>query len=136
MNGVTSGDLSLVSTSDDGVKGNSFSWAPRVSSDGTRVAFQSGATNLDPADTDDIGDVYVKDLVTGDLTLASTSDAGEKGNGSSGPSPSLSADGTYVAFTSLSTNLDPADTDDTTDVYVKDLVTGDITLASTSKTPA
>ena len=106
----------------------------RVSSDGTRVAFQSGATNLDPADTDDIGDVYVKDLVTGDLTLASTSDTGEKGNGSSGPSPSLSADGTYVAFTSLSTNLDPADTDDTTDVYVKDLVTGDITLASTSDT--
>ena len=80
-----------------------------LSADGTKVAFQSIATNLDPADTDADYDVYVKDLTTGDLTLASTSDAGVKGNSSSFAA-SLSAVGTKVAFLSVATNLDPADT--------------------------
>ncbi len=41
------------------------------------------AFNLDPADTDSIYDIYVKDLATGNITLASTSDTGVKGNGDS-----------------------------------------------------
>jgi Tol biopolymer transport system component len=126
------GDIILASTSKAGVKGNDGSFSPSLSADGTRVAFSSGATNLDPADTDARADIYVKDLVTGDVTLASTSDTGVKGNRSS-ISPSLSADGTKVAFYSDANRLDPADTDFDDDVYVKDLGTGDIILASTSK---
>jgi Tol biopolymer transport system component len=126
------GDITLASTSDSGVKGNGGSIALSVSADGTRVAFVSFATNLDPADTAPFGsDVYVKDLVTGDITLASSSDTGIHANGESS-GPSLSADGTTVAFTSFAANLDPADTDFELDVYVKDLTTGDISLASTS----
>jgi uncharacterized repeat protein (TIGR01451 family) len=128
---LVTGDITLVSTSDDGIKANSASSGSRLSADGTMVAFLSDATNLDPADTDSIPDVYVKDLVTGDITLASTSDSGVKAN-SGGFSPSLSADGTKVAFWSDATNLDPADSDSISDIYVKNLVTGDITLASTS----
>ena len=128
---LTTGDLTLASTSDVGVKGNGSSFEPSISADGTKVAFSSEATNLDPADTDGVLDVYVKDLTTGDLALASTSDAGVKGNGSSFE-PSISADGTKVAFSSVATNLDPADTDGFADVYVKDLTTGDLALASTS----
>ncbi len=128
---LTTGDVVLVSTSDTGVKGNSGSGAGSLSADGTRVALNSLATNLDPADSDSLGDVYVKDLTTGDVTLVSTSDTGVKGNsGSSGAS--LSGEGTRVAFLSDATNLDPADSDSLGDVYVKDLTTGDITLASTS----
>ena len=74
------GELTLASTSDAGVKGNGESIEVSVSADGTKVAFVSSATNLDPADTDSSKDVYVKDLTTGDLALASTSDAGVKGN--------------------------------------------------------
>ncbi len=125
------GDLTLVSTSDTGIKGNGDSGDSSLSADGTRVAFGSSATNLDPADTDSFFDVFVKDLATGDITLASTSDSGIKANGSSAFT-SLSADGTRVAFSSSARNLDPADTNDFNDVYVKDLVTGDITLASIS----
>ncbi len=125
------GDTTLASTSDAGVKANSTSFVVSLSLDATKVAFQSAATNLDPADTDTNPDVYVKDLVTGDITLASTSDAGVKANSSS-IQPFLSTDGTKVAFQSTATNLDPADTDPLTDVYVKDLITGDLTLASTS----
>ena len=62
------GDITLASTSDNGVKGNDYN-----SSSSLRrrrwVAFLSVATNLDPADTDGFDDIYVKDLVTGDITL-------------------------------------------------------------------
>jgi hypothetical protein len=130
---LTTGDLTLASTSDTGVKGNDNSWAPSMSPDGTRVAFWSEANNLDPADTDFIQDLYVKNLVTGDLTLASTSDTGIKGNGESS-SGALSADNAKVVFTSSATNLDPADTDTYDDVYVKNLNTGNIDLVSRSAT--
>lgn len=133
---LTSADITLVSTSDAGEKGNGGSFQPAISADGTRVGFFSKATNIDPADTDDYDDVYVKDLASGELTLASTSDAGVKGNFYSGLYPvALSANGTKVAFNSLATNLDPSDGDiydNWLDVYVKDLNTGDIMLASTS----
>jgi hemolysin type calcium-binding protein/WD40 repeat protein len=133
---LSTGDITLASTSDTGIKGNGTSFTSpdrSLSADGTKVAFLSQAINLDPADTDAIFDVYVKDLATGDITLASTSDTGIKGDGD-GFIPSLSADGTKVAFDSNASNLDPADTDTILDVYVKDLSTGDITLASTSDT--
>jgi Tol biopolymer transport system component len=95
--------------SDSGVKGNANSSGPSLSVDGTRVAFLSTATTLDPSDTDGLRDVYVKDLGTGDMTLASTSDTGVKGN-SINHGPTLSADGTKVTFFSQATNLDPTDT--------------------------
>jgi hypothetical protein len=130
---LATGDITLASTSDTGVKGNDQSGAPSLSSDGTRVAFESFASNFDPADATTNADVYVKDLTSGDIMLVSTSDTGVKANGSSG-SGMLSADGTRVAFFSSATNLDPGDTDSIIDLYVKDLATGNITLASTSDT--
>jgi Tol biopolymer transport system component len=129
---LSTGDIVLASTSDTGVKGNGSSIWPSLPADGNRVAFSSNATNLDPADTDTLADMYVKDLVTGDIVLASTSDTGVKGNAKSDQPPSLSADGTKVAFSSNATNLDPVDTGQPSDIYLKDLTTGDIALASTS----
>jgi hypothetical protein len=136
---LTTGNIILASTSDTGIVGVAESRRPKLSGDGTKVAFQSSAPNLDPADTDYQSDVYVKDLTTGDITLASTSDAGVKGNAFSGGVPGLAEDGSRVAFLSEANNLDPADTEPTfdsyfrtDDVYVKDLTTGDITLASSN----
>jgi hypothetical protein len=128
---LITGDITLASTSSDGTKGNAASYGQRLSADGRTLAFHSDATNLDPADTDELDDVFVKDLATGELTLASTSAEGVKGNGES-EEPTLSADGSIVAFYSEASNLDPADTDEMDDVYVKDLATGELILASTS----
>jgi uncharacterized repeat protein (TIGR01451 family) len=128
---VVSGDITLASVTAAGVDANHFTYWSTLSGDGTRVAFTADATNLDPADTDVLEDVYVKDLLTGELVLASTTADGVKGNGENSEL-SLSADGTVLAFTSTATNLDPADTDSLPDVYVKNLLTGEITLASTS----
>lgn len=128
---LVSGDIVLASTSDTGVKSNELNIAPSLSADASAVAFDTRATNLHPADTNRDQDVYVKDLVSGDIVLASTSDAGVKGNGDS-IDAFLSVDGGTVAFESRATNLDPTDTHLSSDVYVKDLISGDIILASTS----
>ena len=128
---LATGDLMLVSTSSGEVKGDGMSFIPSLSADGTAVAFVSAASNLDPSDEDDIWDVYVKDLATGGLFLASTSDTGIKGDQYS-DGPSLSADGEVVAISSAATNFDPDDADASPDIYVKNLATGDIVLASTS----
>jgi Tol biopolymer transport system component len=130
---LRTGEVILASTSDTGTKATDSSFAPTLSPDGTKVAFHSGAANLDPSDTDTTEDVYVKNLLTGNIMLASTSDQGLKGNGSS-LNPSLSADGLIVAFQSASSNLDPGDLDFDFDVYVKDLTTGELVVASTTHT--
>lgn len=122
-------DLALASTSDAEVKGNSSSLEPSLSADGTRVAFFSYADNLVEGDTNERADVFVKNLVTGELTLVSVAQDGTRGNGLSAY-PSLSADGTRVAFSSDATNLVAGDTDTFTDIYVKDLETGELILAS------
>ena len=114
-----------------GSQGNLGSGEPSLSADGTAVAFHSLATNLDGLDSDTTFDIYVKNLVTGDLTLASVA-AGVKGNGRS-QRQHLSGDGTLVVFESFSTNLDSRDTDTFRDVYIKDIVGGDLTLLSTNE---
>src|SRR5436309_4265671 len=112
-------DLALASLSEEGIKGNDHSRSVRLTADGSMVVFHSFASNLHPDDTDTIGDIYRKGVETGQLVLASTSDDGTKGNGTS-LDPTVSSDGGMVAFWSLATNLDPADDDATADSYVKD----------------
>jgi len=124
------GDLVLVSASAGGEPGNgSSSYGVSTSANGRYVAFASMATNFDPADTDAVVDVFVKDLSTGDVRLASQTADGIKGNAIS-DRPSISADGRWVAFLSAADNLSPQDTDGYPDVFVKDLQTGQLVLAS------
>ena len=62
--------------------------------------------------------------------LVSVNDMGtDSGNGRS-RSPSISADGTKVAFSSFASDLGPTDTNGTLDVFVRDLTTGTTTLVS------
>ena len=125
---LATGALTLVSTGASGL-GNSFSLRPSLSANGTKVAFISNASNLVAGDTNGTADVFVKDLATGALTLVSTGASGP-GNDAS-DAPSLSADGTRVAFTSSASNLVASDVNDRSDVFVRDLATGALTLVST-----
>src|SRR5262249_10887083 len=126
-------DLELVSraTGIAGAKENGTSFHPSISADGRFVAFVSSASNLDPADGDTTADVFVRDLQTDTTTLVSRASgaAGAKGNSDSN-SPSISADGRFVAFVSFATNLDPRDGDLGGDVFVRDLQTNTTTLVS------
>jgi Tol biopolymer transport system component len=73
--------------------------------------------------------VFVKDMQTGALTRVSTASDGSQGDNISSY-PSISADGRYVAFQSIASNLVPHDTNRLIDVFVRDLRTGRTTRVS------
>jgi Tol biopolymer transport system component len=102
-----------------------------ISTNGRYVAFSSEADNLVPNDTNGYRDVFVRDLLSGTNILASVAADGSGANGIS-TEPVLSADGRFVAFTSTATNLVSGATNDTGDVYVRDLVAGTNALVSVS----
>jgi hypothetical protein len=104
---------------------------PALSSDGTRVAFDSQASNLGEGDTSTNPSIYMRDLGADDISLLSVSSTGTSANGTN-RFASISADGTKVAFSSSADTLSPDDTDFVTDVYVRDTTAGTNTLVSRS----
>ena len=115
---LDTGAVDLASSSSQGTAANNLAQDPQISGDGNLVSFNSTATNLDPAVTDVCGCVYLKNLATGELKLASQTDDGTKPN--FGQSLSAPANGGgAVVFMSDSNNLDPGDTDRDFDVYRK-----------------
>ena len=112
-----------VSVSTGGGQSNGDSFTPALSADGRFVAFGSFASNLVPGDTNGLTDVFVRDRRTGTTQLVSVRTGGGRGNDSSS-NPALSADGRFVTFMSLATNLVPGDTNGTFDVFVHDRQTG------------
>ncbi|GAA1558498.1 S8 family serine peptidase [Kribbella lupini] len=117
------GAVERVSVSSTGEQGNSFSLSPTLSTDGRYVGFNSGASNLVAGDTNGQTDTFVHDRVTGTTRLLSVTPSGAPGNGLSGP-PSFSADGNVVTFNSDASDLVAGDTNEQTDVFVRDLRTG------------
>lgn len=106
---------------------------PAISGDGSRIAFQSTRSDLIAIDPDEHVDVFVKDIRTNRIYLASsilTPTGVIKGNDESSR-PSLSEEGRYVAFQSRATNLSDVDNDSLLDIYVADLSDGSIRLIST-----
>ena len=123
------GVTTLVSVNTEGTQGNNGSYDPSVSDDGRFVAFLSRATNLVANDTNSVLDIFVHDRQTLTTTHVSVSSGGVEGN-SYCFSPTISANGRYVAFESDSNNLVDGDTNNRRDVFVHDRNTGLTTRAS------
>ena len=89
-------------------------------------------SNLVQGDTNHATDVFVRDLVSGTTRRVSVSTSGQQGNADSSVfgSPSISADGRYVAFESAAANLVAGDTNGALDVFVHDLSAGRTTRVS------
>ncbi|MCG6946705.1 MAG: calcium-binding protein, partial [Deltaproteobacteria bacterium] len=77
--------------------------------------------------------IFVRDLVAGTTTLVSVDSTDVQGNGDSS-SASISDDGRYVAFESLSTNLVAPVTNGKIHIFVRDLVAKTTTLVSVNST--
>ncbi|MCL5292157.1 MAG: DNRLRE domain-containing protein [Actinobacteria bacterium] len=76
------------------------------------------------------------DAVYGNIARVSVSSSGAQANGASEYTPSISADGRYVSFSSAANNLVPNDTNNTNDVFLYDRQTGTIERVSVSSTGA
>jgi WD40 repeat protein len=111
-----------VSVASNGTPGNDYSVNDALSADGRFVAFHSRATNLVPGDTNEVWDVFVHDRQTGITERVSVaSDGTQADSDSSYPwARALSADGRFVAFASIASNLVPGDTNGAADVFVRD----------------
>jgi hypothetical protein len=131
---VVNGTTELVSVDSSGVQGNSSSFFPSLSADGRYVAFVSQADNLVSGDTNGYGDVFVFDRSLRVTTRVSVSSSGAEANeaSSSDWAPSISADGRYVTFDSMASNLVAVgqDTNDVTDVFIHDTTSGQTALLS------
>ena len=138
-----SGATKLISSSTLGADATDGSDYAAVSSDGTHVAFDSGATNLVTAASNGKLQVFVKNVATGDIKLASSTSTGTQGNNDSAlltvssvnqaEPAAVSSDGTYVAFTSKATNLVTGGNGQQ-HVYRKNVTTGDIQIVSQVET--
>jgi Tol biopolymer transport system component len=109
----------LVSAATDEGSGNEHSYVPRITRDGTQVAFRSGSSNLTSGDTNGQDDVFVRDLSTDTTERASLASDGAQANDHS-YSTAISDDGRWVAFDSFGSNLVADDTNETIDVFVRD----------------
>jgi Tol biopolymer transport system component len=118
--------------------GGGSSQLPIVSTDGRYVLFASTANNLTvmsngapmPVLTMPGMNVYLRDCASNTTRLVSVNLAGTGGgNGDSLP-VGISTNGQYVLFESAAGNLVANDTNNASDVFVRDLVNGTTTLVS------
>ncbi|MFN0008835.1 MAG: TolB family protein [Planctomycetota bacterium] len=112
-----------------GTAPNGHSTLPSISADGIDVAFVSRASNIVSGDTNADWDVFCYDGSTGNLEIVSVSSTGTLADASS-DRPSISADGSYVAFASEATNLVSGDTNGVSDVFVRSRSSGTTVRAS------
>jgi TolB protein len=124
LTGVTE-RVSVTSDEEQGAGGSS-QWADgaTISADGRYVAFDTDFA-LDEADFNGAGDVYVRDRVAGTTELVNPITS----QGAS--DPVLSANGRFVAFSSGAA-YEPADTNGTADVWVRDRVDDSLERVSVS----
>ena len=112
------GDTKLISKSSGGGEANGNCQMAAISADGKTVAFESYATNLTGNDNNGARDVFVWDENSGLVKLVSKAISGTTANGES-YEPSVSGDGSVIAYTSGANNivtLDPVFS--TPNVYV------------------
>jgi hypothetical protein len=134
---LLNGTTTLVSVSTNGGFGNRRSWESVMTPDGRYVAFSSAANNLMPNDTNNMPDIFVRDLQAGTMTLASpglvlsTSPSSFPARGCD--APQITLDGRYVAFLGpTTTTYYPPNYVTANEVYVWDRITGTTSAVGTN----
>ncbi len=120
-----------ISTAHTGGDTNEHSYQPAASGDGSTILFTSYATNIVPDDTNTALDVFAYDRATEVTTRISLTSAGGQANAHS-DQPDISSDGNTIVFHSRATNMTADDGWWDYDVYLLDVLTGDLSLISTA----
>lgn len=112
----------------NGEQANSYSSEPSISGDGNYVVFTSWASNLVENDTNEWGDVFVCNRITGTLERVSISSSGDEQVMPPNSiihvdyEPSISGDGRFIAFTSYAENLVDGDNNNCQDIFLYDRI--------------
>ena len=101
-----------------------------ISGDGNLVSFFSADQNMVAGDTNDDWDIFVRDVALSQTIRASVDSSNAQANDGSGPAAMISTDGQIVIFASSATNLVNNDTNGITDIFARNLTTGQTTLVS------
>jgi Tol biopolymer transport system component/putative cell wall-binding protein len=134
----TTGITTRASLTNGGAQANGDSRLPKISADGRCVAFVSAAKNLTTGDTNGEPDYFVRNLVARTTARVNVSSSGAQSNerGGGDKNLSISADGRFVAFDCLASNLVPGDTNGAYDIFVRDVVAGKTSRVSVSSSGA
>ncbi|MDH5545272.1 MAG: Ig-like domain-containing protein [Gammaproteobacteria bacterium] len=107
------------------VAGNKPSFGTAFSFGNNYILFRSEADNLTENDTNGVGDIFLKNTVTGAITNLHSDNEGKVVEAETGPeSADISADGRYVVFATSAAGLVSGDNNKLTDVFIKDTHTG------------
>ena len=132
----TSQTTTLVSVNLAGTGGgNGDSFPAALSTNGQYALFESSASDLVIGDTNNVADVFRRDLVSGTTVLVGMATYLTRANGPSRGAV-MTPDGRYVAFASDASTLVPGDTNGIADVFVRDLQAGTTTLVSVGARPS
>ncbi len=112
-----------VSLANDATQADGDSYNAVVSGNGQFVVFESDATNLVSGDSNGVMDIFVRDRLRGTTSRVSVSGTGEQSDGLSA-NAAISHDGRFVVFESNAGNLVADDTNNTTDIFLHDRLTG------------
>ena len=117
------GTTTRVNVDAGGNEANDFGFSVRLSSDGSRVFYDSSADNLVPGDSNGASDVFMTDPLGGSPSLVSVDQTGAQGNADS-MFPQVGANGSVVAFVSEATNLSAINPGGEPQVFVKFMADG------------
>jgi Tol biopolymer transport system component len=126
---LLTGQVEIVDLSNSGTQAHGQCYQASISADGSRVAFISQASDLVPGDSNGRWDVFVRDFATHQTDRISVDSAGNEANHHSW-FPHFSADGRFVAFASVASNLVSPDTNGFPDAFVYEMATGVTQLVS------
>lgn len=125
------GQTARVSIASNGEEGNGSTQWLSISPDGRWVAFSTYASNLVSGVTNWWDDIFIHDRLTGTTTLVSATYNREESNSNS-YQPVMSADGRFIAFASVASNIVPNDENEADDIFLHDRNTGETILVSVS----
>jgi hypothetical protein len=139
LKNMVSGKISnLTAIGWDGMPTNGSSYDGVITPDGRYAVFYSSASNLVSTESYGYSGVFRMDLVTRQVQRVDSTRTGEMVGG--GSHPQITPDGRFVVFECAATGLVPAESGGSVGgygkIYVKDMVTGAVEIASRNETGA
>ncbi len=126
---LAAGTTGRVSVGTGGVEGNGDTQAFAMAADGQSLAFDSYSSNIVSGDTNNSRDIFRRDRTNQTTTLISISATGVQAPFGA-YDPRISQNGSFIAFNSAGKDLAGVEPNNSSDVFVHDVATGELKKVS------